>query len=138
MWKFSDISGNNSVPIFGSCCSILDNSCYCWFVALLCSAYTCLRCGLGMECGPLPLVGRVDCSSRKQHREDGDRLGPRNIEHFHTLTQLSAQEDFTEFCHCESLKTYISSVSVSRFLNLYLRLQDIVVIFHIKQTQQTT
>jgi hypothetical protein len=91
-----------------------------------------------MECGPLPLVGRADCSSRKQHREDGDRLCPRNIEHFHTLTQLSAQEDFTEFCRRESLKTYISTVSVSRFLNLYLRLQDIVVIFHIRQTQQTT
>ena len=34
-----------------------------------------------------------------------DRSFPETLKTFHTLRQLSAQEDFIEFCHCESFKT---------------------------------
>jgi hypothetical protein len=31
---------------------------------------------------------------------------PKKLEYFHTLMHLSAQDDFIEFCHCKSCKTY--------------------------------
>jgi hypothetical protein len=36
----------------------------------------------------------------------GTELVSETSNHLHTLTWLSAQEDFTEFCRRESLKTY--------------------------------
>jgi len=35
-----------------------------------------------------------------------DGVTSRMLENLHTLTQLSAQENFIKFCHCKSLKTY--------------------------------
>ena len=76
VWTCSDVLGTNS----DCCCSTLDEPYYCWFVALLCSAYTCLWSGLGMECRSLPLVGGVDfCLRLHWHPDDGGRVGPRNV-----------------------------------------------------------
>ena len=40
----------------------------------------------------------------------GTESVPETLENFHTLTWLSAQEDFIEFCCCASFKTYIISL----------------------------
>jgi hypothetical protein len=41
------------------------------------------------------------------HPEDGDRVSPPvKLENLHILMRLSDGENFTEFCHCESFKTY--------------------------------
>jgi hypothetical protein len=36
----------------------------------------------------------------------GMKSVPEILESFKALMQLSAKEDFIQFCHCESLKTY--------------------------------
>jgi hypothetical protein len=40
------------------------------------------------------------------------------MENFYTLTWLSAQEGFIEFCHCESLKTYKWKLKLSNNLSI--------------------
>jgi hypothetical protein len=44
----------------------------------------------------------------------GTELVPEKSENFHTLTRLSAREDFTEFCRRESLKTYTTGLLTAK------------------------
>jgi len=46
-------------------------------------------------------------------------LVPGTSENFHILMQLSAQENFVEFCRCESFKTYITYLILDTHLALW-------------------
>jgi hypothetical protein len=52
--------------------------------------------------------GWVSFGSTKSpaHPEDRDRDSSETLENLHIWTQLSAQENFIEFCHCKNFKTY--------------------------------
>jgi hypothetical protein len=52
----------------------------------------------------------------------GTQLVPEMVEEFHTLTRLSAEEDFIEFCHCESFKTKIWFLVMPACVISFLRL----------------
>jgi len=50
----------------------------------------------------------------------GTELFPETVENFHPPTRLSDLEDFVEFCHHESFKTYHSGIYTAKPQNCAL------------------
>ena len=78
--RFSDLSGNNSVPTFRVCWSSGSTK-----------------------------TGTFGNTKPIAYPEDGTESVPERSEKLHILMRLSAQESLVEFCHRESLKTYITT-----------------------------
>jgi len=85
-----------------------------WFDACWCYIVVWLGwCGIRMQAENPPSSSRVVPCARTDKHDEFSRV---KVWMFHTLTLLSAAEDFIEFCSCKNFTTYIKHDEVhSRF-----------------------